>query len=202
MIETQYFPSIAWCSTVWQQKTALIDAAEHYQKGGLRNRCYIAGPNGLQRLSIPLAKGKHQQTPIREVRIAYEEPWQRQHWRSIQAAYGSAPYFEHYADDIRAFLEKRYAFLFDLNLDIQRFMLNKKLGWEGEFVCQTQFVPKGQWPGGPDFRDNQWAVSIRPYAQVFLERHGFLPNLSVLDLLFCCGKTGREVLADAVISPN
>ncbi|MBK6995246.1 MAG: WbqC family protein [Lewinellaceae bacterium] len=92
LLETQYLPSIAWCSAVWQEKLVALDAAEHYQKGSLRNRCHIAGPNGPQRLSIPLIKGKHQQTPIRGVRISYEIPWQRQHWRTIKTVYGNAPF--------------------------------------------------------------------------------------------------------------
>ena len=202
LLETQYLPSIAWCAAVWSEEKVTLDAVEHYQKGSLRNRCHVAGPNGPQRLSIPLVKGKHQQTPIREVRIAYDEPWQRQHWRTIQTAYGNAPYFEHYADDIRVFYERPWTFLFDYNLDFLQFILKKKLGWSGEFVFQEQYVPAGSWTEGRDLRGAigggledfpAWFNPIR-YPQVFEARTGFLPNLSVLDLLFCSGKTGREVL--------
>ena len=210
LLETQYLPSIAWCAVVWQQETVALDAAEHYQKGGLRNRCHIAGPNGPHRLSIPLAKGKHQQTPIREVRIAYEDPWQRQHWRSIQSAYGSAPYFEHYADELRSFYEQRWEFLFDYTLDFQTFILKKKLGWSGQFALQQDYFLKGIWTQGADLRNqisggmNEYPDWFSPsrYPQVFEARTGFLPNLSILDLLFCCGKTGREVLAQPLFLPN
>jgi len=210
LLETQYLPSIAWCSAVWREKTVALDAAEHYQKGSLRNRCHIAGPNGPQRLSIPLLKGKHQQTPIREVRIAYDEPWQRQHWRSLQAAYGNAPFYEHYADDIRPFYERRWEFLFDYNLDFLTLILKNKLGWSGEFVFQTEYYPVGTWPQWTDLRGsiggglNEFPAWFAParYAQVFEERSGFLPNLSVLDLLLCCGKTGGEVLAQPFNLPN
>lgn len=210
LLETQYLPSLSWCAAVWREKVVAIDAVEHYQKGSLRNRCHIAGPNGPQRLSIPLVKGKHQQTPIREVRISYHEPWQRQHWRSIQAAYGNAPFFEHYADDIRAHYERRWDFLFDYNFEIQELILKKKFGWTGDLTFQTKFFPIGQWANGLDFRGKIGAeigtypnwFSPTHYSQVFQERSGFLPNLSVLDLLFCCGRTGAEVLAQAFISPN
>jgi len=176
---------------MWHEKIVAIDATEHYQKGGLRNRCYIAGPNGVQRLSIPLEKGKHQQTPIREVRISYEIPWQRQHWRSLQAAYGNAPYFEHYADDICAFFERKWVFLFDLNTEIQVLVLKKKLGWAGEFVFQNEFVsPNSEKRYKAMMYENR--LAHRPYPQVFQDRHRFQANLSVLDLLFCCGKTGME----------
>ncbi|MFN0035451.1 MAG: WbqC family protein, partial [Saprospiraceae bacterium] len=137
---------------------------------------------------------------------AYDAPWQRQHWRSIQAAYGNAPFFDHYADDIRPFYERRWEFLFDYNLEIQAFVLKKKLGWAGEFVFQTEFFPAGEWPQGADLRSEMggemgncpaW-FSPLPYPQVFRERTGFLPNLSVLDLLFCVGKTGGEVLGQNI----
>lgn len=210
LLETQYLPSIAWCSAIWQQELVAMDAVEHYQKGSLRNRCHIAGPNGPQRLSIPLEKGKHQQTAIREVRISYEIPWQRQHWRSIMTAYGSAPYFEHYGEEIRRFYEQKWVFLFDYNLDFLEFILKKKMGWQGAFTQESRYCPTGQWTQGPDIRGDigggigdcpKWFAPKR-YPQVFEDRTGFLPNLSVLDLLFCCGKNGRDVLAQHLFLPN
>ncbi|HLP94991.1 MAG TPA: WbqC family protein [Saprospiraceae bacterium] len=196
LLETQYFPAISWCMAVWQTQTVYLDAAEHYQKGGLRNKCFIAGPNGMQRLSIPLVKGKHQQTPIREVRISYEEPWQRQHWRSIQAAYGNAPYFDHYGADIERIILKKREFLFDLNQETMDYILTRKLGWQGDFVLEEQYYKPGTWPKGLDGRIAT-SLTPLPYLQVFQEKHGFIPGLSILDLLFCCGKTGRELLGHA-----
>lgn len=180
-----YLPPVSWCAAAWNSEALVVEAHEHYQKGSLRNRCHIAGPNGVQRLSIPLEKGKHQQVPIREVRIAYDENWQRQHWRSISTAYGNAPYYEHYAEDLAPFYEKRFVFLFDYNLDLLTFILQKKLAWPGEIRIS-------------EFYEAPAAVEYgmtRRYPQVFEEKHGFLPDLSVLDLLFCCGKRGGEVLA-------
>jgi hypothetical protein len=189
LLQTQYWPSVEWCAAAWPEQEVALHAAENYQKGSLRNRCYIAGPNGPQRLSIPLEKGKHQQCPIREVRISYAEPWQRQHWRSIRTAYGNAPFFEHYADEIRPFYEKKWDFLFDYNLDITEFALRKKLGWKGSFFIAGPGELQLTAPPLPLPKRPQ-----KPYPQVFQERHGFLPNLSVLDLLMCCGKRGSEAL--------
>lgn len=202
LLSLAYLPPVSWCAVAWKAETVVIEACDHYQKGSLRNRCHLAGPNGVQRLSIPLAQGKNQQTPIREVRISYAEPWQRQHCRSIKTAYGNAPFFEHYADDILAFYERPYPLLFDYNLDFLQFIFQKKMGWKGRFILTEQYHPKGEWPLGPDFRDTfsgepqQYPSWFEPqrYAQVFAEKSGFLPNLSLLDLLFCCGKQSGQVL--------
>jgi hypothetical protein len=187
---------------LYQETTVYLDAAEHYQKGGLRNKCFIAGPNGVQRLSIPLLKGKHQQTPIREVKISYDEPWQRQHWRSIQAAYGNAPYFEHYSADIERLFDQKWTFLFDLNWEIMSLILKRKLGWAGILLQETVYHQPGTYPNGKDFRNGKFRAPPLPYPQVFQERHGFLPGLSILDLFFCYGKTSGEVLRNTPIYPN
>jgi hypothetical protein len=196
LLSLSYLPPVAWCSVAWKADQVALEACDHYQKGSLRNRCYIAGPNGIQRLSIPLVKGKNQQTPIRDVRISYDEDWQRLHWRSIRTAYGNAPFFEHYVDRLSRFYEKPYPFLFDYNLEFLEFIFRDTLGWKGHFTLTTEYHAPQKWPDGTDFRDDfpadgnaapPWFEPHR-YAQVFMEKSGFLPNLSVLDLLFCCGK--------------
>ncbi len=212
ILHTAYFPSVSWFSILWSQPTIVLEACEHYQKGSTRNRCHIAGPNGEQRLSIPLVKGKHQQTPIREVRIAYEEPWQRQHWRSIKTAYGNAPFFEHYADGLAPFFERRHTFLFDLNFEVLQFLI-QKTGWRGEVLFSEKYegshsegvtqshpltTPPSSQPTNPSQSTTsnfKLQTSNFTYPQVFEEKTGFLPNLSMLDLLLCCGKQSSEILA-------
>ena len=207
VLSLPYLPPVSWCAAAWNNEDVYIEACENYQKGSLRNRCYIAGPNGSQRLSIPLAKGKHQQMPVREVRIAYNEPWQRQHWRAMRTAYGNAPFFEHYADELAPFYERRYEFLFDYNFDLLLFVLSKKLGWKGHAVMTQEWLPALKWAPTADLREAisedsggwpEWFLPAR-YPQVFEGRHGFLPNLSVLDLLFCCGKQAGEVLVKSYV---
>ena len=197
LIELFYWPPVSWLTLARRSDVLWLEACENFQKGSYRNRCHIAGPNGVQRLSIPLQKGKHQQTPIREVRIAYDEPWQRNHWRSIRTAYGNAPFFEHYADEVAPFFEKNYPFLFDLNLEIVHFLF-KKLDWKGHLRPTETYRAPSQPPAPEtllDARDlirpdkptiAEWFAPT-PYPQVFTERHGFLPDLSALDMLFCCG---------------
>ena len=200
LLELPYWPPVSWLTIARHSDVLWLEACEHYQKGSYRNRCHIAGPNSLQRLSIPLEKGKHQQSPIRDVRISYRESWQQQHWRSITAAYGNAPFFEHLEAPLVKLYEKPFAFLFDFNVEILQFVLNW-LDVSPEIKQTTQYLEQAQAPL------TDWRNQITPkaatlpdwfqpkaYPQVFLERHGFLPDLSALDLLFCCGKQSGWIL--------
>ncbi len=199
LIELPYLPPVAWFAQIWEAEEVVLEACEHFQKGTYRNRCEIAGANGRQLLSVPLEKGKNAQMPIREVRIAYHEKWQQVHWRSIQAAYGNAPFFEHYGPELAVFYEKYWATLFELNMALLQFLL-KKFRWPGQLGFSESYLEKGSsnenWQ---DFRDQispknpppEWLAQNR-YPQVFEDRHGFLPNLSALDLLFCWGKNVAE----------
>ncbi len=195
LLELFYWPPASWLTLAKSAEVLWLEACEHYQKGSYRNRCYIAGPNGVQRLSVPLQKGKNRQMPIRDVRVAYDTPWQRAYWRTIQTAYGNAPFFEYYADEVAPFFEKHWTFLFDLNYEVVLFLW-KALKVRAEIQLTERFTPpsskeetlrsvldaRGQiaWRQPP-------IVSLRRYPQVFEERFGFQPDLSALDVLFCWG---------------
>lgn len=122
--------------------------------------------------------------PIREVRIAYDEPWQRLHWRSIMAAYGSAPFFEHFAEDISGFYSRHYTFLFDFNLEILDFILRKM-----KFAGLVTFSDYYRLPFAGDVRNTitprQTNQDEQRYPQVFEEKFGFIPGLSGLDWMMC-----------------
>ncbi len=191
------FPPVSWLSLLAREETLCIEAHENFQKGSLRNRYFIAGPNGRQRLSVPLVKGKNQQQTIREVRIAYDEPWQRQHWRSIRTAYGNAPYWDYFSETLAPFFEKKYTFLFDFNLDALHWWLRHSHS-PGRIELTEHYLAADAGDRYRPLPSNDEQVfektGTRPYPQVFLEKHGFLPNLSCIDLLFCLGKQAAEIL--------
>ncbi|MTB50287.1 WbqC family protein [Lewinella sp. W8] len=185
---TAYFPPFSWFLLGASAGAWTWEAQENYQKGGLRNRCHIAGPNGRMPLSVPLEKGKHQKMPIREVRISYRRDWWREHEQSIRTAYGRAPYFEYYAEEVFAAARQRPPTLWALNESLTA------------TVCRLL-----QWPVVPEpseafsltlLRESaQRLREFQPpeYPQVFTERHGFLGGLSVLDALFCLGPMAATI---------
>jgi WbqC-like protein family len=202
LIELHYLPCVQYFAKLVQHEDTWIEQKEHYSKGSYRNRCYIAGANGVQLLSIPLVKGKNEQQPIRDTRIAYDMPWQIQHWRTIQSAYGNSPYFEYYEDGLAAFYRKKYDFLFDFNYDLLLW-LTAKLQLELS-IRLTEAYQNVAEPGIEDWRNGIHPKPQRQrvdpvfkpayYPQPFEERHGFLSNLSILDLIFCTGPQAGMIL--------
>ncbi len=198
LLNTAYFPPVEYFRQCYKHNHVFIEANEHYQKQSYRNRCTIAGPNGLQNLVVPVIKGRSPGQPIRDVRIDYSEPWQGNHRRSIETAYAAAPFFEFYYEDIYPFFKQKPRFLFDLNLSIIEklialFDLNTRI-----FMTQKYTSPPKK--GIADLRDKihpkkQSIVVQQPYIQVFSERHGFQPGLSALDLLFNEGPAGKAYLS-------
>ncbi|MEZ4986790.1 MAG: WbqC family protein [Saprospiraceae bacterium] len=186
--ELHFLPSVAMMQHYKTADTLLLEGSEHYQKGSYRNRCHIAGANGVQRLSIPLVKGKNSQQPIGEVRLSFEEPWPTRHWQSIRSAYGSAPFFVFYADAFEPLFRHPPVLLWDFNLQFLTLCF-RLLRWEKTIHTTTTYSPAA--PQGIQDVRNQIRPSLEIdtpyYPQVFEDRHGFLPNLSILDLLFCMG---------------
>jgi len=194
-IELHTFPSIFFFGLCCKEYKIRLEAFEHYQKGGYRNRYEIAGPNGRQTLSIPLMRGKNFRAPIKEVSISYDEDWPTQHWRSLQTAYGNSPFFIHYKDNIKELLFCQENNLWTWNLNALR-MVSSLLGLEIEII-ETQVFKKLIEKN--DYRNTilpskEKEVLLPEYPQVFQEKSGYLTNLSILDLLFCMGPMAHEYL--------
>lgn len=193
LIDNHYFPCASLVRMSFSYSYIKIEACESYQKNSFRNRCIIAGSNGLMNLSVPLEKGRDQKAAYRDIRIAYQDNWQVQHWRSIVSCYRRAPYFEYYAEPVEAILQKRFDFLFDLNMEVMEW-LQQALKIPAAISLTDTYLADYAGTGTTDFR-NHWtpgnyrqeADSLPRYFQLFEDRIGFQPNLSILDVLFCTG---------------
>jgi hypothetical protein len=185
-IPLAYFGPINYFRAIARVDQGYWAAGELFPKQTYRNRCEIYGANGKLSLSIPVHKPFGHKTRMHEVRISQQENWQAIHWKSIESAYRKSPYFDYYADRIKhlVFLEEDYLWKFNqslteslcgiLDISIHSFTTSHK---KGECTPEwNQLVnPKIQIEGG---------VDVKNYIQVFSEKFGFLPNLSILDLLF------------------
>ena len=195
LLSTAYLAPIEYYVVLANSERILLEQHEYYQKQSYRNRCRIATANGIMDLSIPVdSAGK---TPIRDLRISDHNNWQTHHWRSIETAYNSSPFFEYYADDFRPFFEKKWLFLWDFNLAL----LNKTLELldiETKIELTEQYKPETS----DNFLDLRAAIHpkkeisllLKPYYQVFETKFGFMPNMSIIDLLFNMANEAQLIL--------
>jgi hypothetical protein len=203
ILSSSYLPSIQYYVELLRCKGAiLIEAMEHYPKQTYRNRAVIYTANGPLLLSIPIKKGSGEHTLTKEVRISNDHPWQRMHWMSIETAYRSSAYFEFYEEELRPFYEKKYDLLIDFNTELFEY-LNKLLKLELLINFTTEYTK--HYPlQVTDFRNTFDPRTtplitlpiLKPYYQVFSEKHGFIPNLSIIDLIFNCGPDSKKYLKD------
>lgn len=189
LMEVQFCPPISYFRVLLDHPVLYLEIHENYQKRSYRNRCEIAGPHGKQTLSVPLVKGKNQKTPIRDVKISQTQPWQKEMWHALEAAYRKSPFFEFYESELHAVLMADYQFLYDLN----RALLEKLIAWVGldvRIAESTSFRIAGEATTNltdcirPSKNKVLAPADFPAYTQVFSASNEFLPDLSILDLLF------------------
>jgi len=193
LTELNYFAPVSWYQLTKSATNLKVDIYEHYQKGSWRNRCYIAGPNRVQLLTVPLERGKNERRAFKDVRISKDHPWQKEHWRSLCSCYRRSAYFEYFEDDLAPIFEKRYDFLLDWNLELLHFTF-KPLQWEPKIEFTNEYVIPGDKEN--DIRTASVksdlheiaGKNIQPYNQVFSDRFPFQRNLSIIDMIFNLGK--------------
>lgn len=182
--------------------TIVFDLAEHFVKMSYRNRYYITGANGLIQLTVPLQHGRNQRTAMHDVRIDNKERWQVQHWRTIFSVYGRAPYFEYYAPSLEQLFNTNFDKLVAFNeATIRwamghtgvRFDLSTTDNYVDEYGGEVTDIRKTFKPG---IENNALPESDGLYYQLFAERNGFYPNLSILDLLFSEGPAARTLIKE------
>ena len=197
LLSSTYFGPIQWYQKL-HRMPCIIEQHDHFVKQTYRNRCVIATANGTQTLTVPIERYDGTKCPMRDIRISDHGNWRHLHWNALVSAYGETPFFEFYADDLRPFFEKRHTFLFDLNLDIMHTMC-QLLDVRPQVTLSEQYIVlPSEDDAVIDFREAirpkhplpDADFNPTPYYQVRAQRHGFLPNLSILDLLFNEGPEG------------
>lgn len=206
LLSTAYFPNIQYVSKLLLHNTCWVDIHETFQKQSFRNRCTIFGANGRQDLSIPVVKPKGNQTKTREVLIDYSTKWQLDHWRAIKSAYGNSPFFEIFEPEFAHLFEKEVKFLIDFNQQALSQLFNS-LGHDFQLETTHKFIEEFE-PVVFNYRD-----SIHPkkrmqktdeyfnpvsYFQTFKEKHGFISNLSFIDLVFHEGPQAIDVCIKSI----
>lgn len=181
-----YLPPVAWFAQLNKSKNdILIDKEEHFIKQTYRNRAHIYSPDGILALTVPVVKGAKVHTKVKDVKISYDFNWQRLHWMSLQNCYRRSAYFEFYEDSFAPFYEMRYDNLFDYNLQ-QLTLVLKLLKIKAEIKFTEDY--EETYPERIDLRLSLDPKKDQPqqktYFQLFEEKHGFLNNLSIVDLLF------------------
>jgi hypothetical protein len=182
LLPTAYLPPINYFSLLLKNETVFIEKHEHFVKQTYRNRCDILSSNGLLSLSIPLQKNADKEV-ISEKRISYAENWQINHWRAITSAYKNSAYFEYFEDEFKPFYFEEHEFLMEFNTKLTELILHI-LRQKKEIKFTSEYSK--EFPG-LDLRETlniKQETINQKYFQVFGDKLGFTPNLSVIDLLF------------------
>lgn len=209
LLSSAYLAPVSYYAHLYASASAIIETCDNYVKQTYRNRCLIAGPNGVQVLTVPIEKPAFGKVSMRDIRISDHGNWRHLHWNALQSSYERSPFFEYFADDLRPFFERRIDFLFDFNEGLQQTVLNlldiPTTMMYTENYCteypssiidlREAISPKRPWQDYTTF-------TAQPYYQVFAQKHGFLPNLSIVDLLFNMGLEARIVLKQSLQAHN
>jgi hypothetical protein len=194
LIYPTYFPSISHYIAMIDAKTVTFEVEDTFQKQTNRNRMYIYSPNGIQMLNISV-KHNDANNKFKDIKIDNQYNWQKNHFKSLEAAYKNSPFYEYFIDDLQPIFEKKHEFMLDLNFEIFE-RINEALGISIPFDKTTEYFHEVT--DKTDYRylanGKKDATQIEPYTQVFDNKHGFINNLSILDLLFNEGRYAVDYL--------
>ncbi len=201
LLSSAYLPPVEYFAYLQKYPQALIEQHETYPKQTYRNRCHIYTEKGKTTLSVPVSKVNGNRTKTNEVELFNEERWQMNHWRAIESAYIASPYFLFYKDELAACYSTRFHKLLEFNTRLTK-QLCTLIGIDTEIGFTDEFHRKHE-----DVIDLRSAINPKKpstighfpeYIQVFGDRHGFIPNLSIIDLLFNLGPGTKNYLAGIV----
>lgn len=202
LIHPTYFPSISHFVAMLQAEQITFEVEDNFQKQTLRNRTYIYSANGKQLLNVPVQHSRNSSNrKYKDIRIDYNENWQKIHFKSLEMAYRSSPFFEYFEDDIYPLFNKKHDFLLDYNFSIFE-TLSNILNLKLKTNTSTEYHKNPQ-----DVIDYRVLVEgkknnliFEPYTQVFDEKHGFISDLSILDLIFNEGKYATDYLKNQTLT--
>ncbi len=197
LVQPAYFAPIAQYAAILQTENISFEAHDHFLKQTYRTRCFIFGANGKLLLNVPINKTKEKKVTSNNVELSYAEDWQKLHYKSLQSAYKNSPFFEYYEDDLSFIFNTKFKYLGELHQACHLFVMNAlqediKTNQTKEYILKTN-------TDCLDLRD--WIISKKEidlnfpsYVQMFDDKHGFLPNLSILDLIFMEGPSASIYL--------
>jgi len=199
LLSTAYFAPAVYFSILASSGTAVIEKCENYHKQTYRNRCVILGANGPLTLTVPVLRGSFHKTAIRDIELDNSRQWRKQHIKSIISAYALSPYFEYYFDSIEEAINTNASFLLDLNLSTTE-AVNKCIGVKNKLRLSDEFMSPEDAPNdfryciSPKIKEAITGYTEPVYIQAFSDRYGFVPGLSIIDMLFNNGPGTHALL--------
>lgn len=207
LLSSAYLAPVEYYTKLYAYDKVYVERFDHYMKQTYRNRCVIASASGPLALTIPTEKSDELKCLMKDMRISDHGNWRRVHWNAFVASYRHSPFFDYYADEFHVFFERKYGFLYDFNMDLCRWVCR-------QIDLQPCMLPTGYYVASPeaadDFRERihpkkpcqsyDPQFEAKPYYQVFDAQTGFLPNLSIVDLLFNMGPESLLVLRDCFLN--
>ena len=190
--DLQYFGTVQYIQTLMLEREVYFDVMHPYSKMSFKNRTIIATAQGPLTLSIPIIGGRDQKSPMRDIKIDYKNEWDKQHIKAIVSNYNRSPFFEYYENDLSQLLSNHTLYLVDFLMNCNEW-LNKQLKSNWKTHKLTDIILDRSFDAYLPKNYNKIKNPII-YQQVFDDKTGFLPNLSILDLLFCCGGKQASVL--------
>ncbi len=201
ILHPTYMPSIAHFVAMLKAKSLVFESHDHFLKQTYRNRAYIYGANGKLALNIPVIHSQKNRQLYRDVKIFNDEKWQALHWKSLLSAYRTSPFFEYYEDEFRPLFEQKANLLFDFNVNCFHVICDCLQINRPNLKTETYHKTI---TNGEDYRflvqaKKETKFTFAPYTQVFNNKHGFIPNLSILDLLFNEGPNATTYLENQTL---
>jgi len=203
LLSTAYAGPVYYYGLLAKFDDVFIELHENFPKQTIRNRCEIYGANGKMTLSIPVIRGRTHKVSIKDLKISYDIDWQKQHFKSIESAYRHSPFYDYYIDIIHELFFRKYQFLCDLNLFLTEKIndaidLNVNLKITDKFINPVDNEQDFRYSKPGNNFINNLPIKFPEYYQVFSDRHGFISNLSILDLLFNEGPNSLDYLITVI----